>query len=67
MESKNIELTLKELGLLVEVLDESISDSEARFNKFKSFSTNEHNIEVQADIKSLYRIQDKILDALGEV
>lgn len=67
MESKNIELTLKELGLLVEVLDESISDSEARYNKFKSFSSNEHNIEVQADIKSLYRIQDKILDALGEV
>jgi hypothetical protein len=67
MESKKIELTLEELGLLVEVLDESISDSEARYNKFKSFSSNEHNAEVQADIKSLYRIQDKILDAIGEV
>ena len=67
MESKNIELTLVELRLLVEVLDESISDSEARFNKFKSFSTKEHNAEVLAEIKSLYRIQNKILDVLGEV
>jgi hypothetical protein len=67
MESKKIELTLKELGLLVEVLDESISDSEARYNKFKLFSTVEHNTEVEAEIKSLYRIQDKIIDVLGEV
>jgi hypothetical protein len=67
MESKKIELTLVELRLLVEVLDESISDSEARFNKFKSFSTKEHNAEVLAEIKSLYRIQNKILDVLGEV
>lgn len=67
MEKRIIELSLKELGLLVEVLDESISESEVRYNKYKSYCTKEYNAEVEAEIKSLYCLQDKILDEIGRV
>ena len=62
-----VELSLEELGLLVDALDINISDSEANFEKHKRFYTAEYKAEVEGEIKSLYKLQDKLIDEITKV
>lgn len=62
-----VELTLEELGILIDVLDTSISDSEANLEKHKRFYTAKYMAEVEGEIKSLYKLQDKLIDEVSKV
>ena len=63
----NVNLSLEELGLLVDALDINISDSEANFEKHKRFYTAEYKADVEAEIRALYKLQDKLIDAITKV
>lgn len=62
-----IDLTLEELGILVDVLDTSILDAEANLKQHNRFYTAKYMAEVEGEIKSLYKLQDKLIDELTKV